>query len=126
VSLHAVSHALTDVGRKRKKNEDSYLVNEALGLFIVAYWMGGHAGGDVASAEACDQVFAMVKRGAPALEAFRAAAGPEEAAAVRRVVESDKDQSDQSTSRAAAAHPPLVRALPQLRRAAAPVAGATP
>jgi protein phosphatase len=88
VPLHAVSHALTDVGRKRKKNEDSYLVNEALGLFIVADGMGGHAGGDVASAEACDQVFAMVKRGAPTLEAFRAAPGVEEAAAVRRVVES--------------------------------------
>jgi len=87
VPLHAISHALTDVGRKRKKNEDSYLVNEALGLFIVADGMGGHAGGDIASAEACDQVFAMVKRGTPTLDAFRAAPGPETAAAVRRVVE---------------------------------------
>lgn len=86
--LHPISHALTDVGRKRKKNEDSYLVNEALGLFIVADGMGGHAGGDVASAEACDQVFAMVKRGTPTLDSYRAAPGPETAAAVRRIVES--------------------------------------
>lgn len=40
---------MTDVGRKREKNEDSLLVNADLGLFMVADGMGGHLGGEFAS-----------------------------------------------------------------------------
>ncbi len=43
------SCAISDVGRKRQKNEDSYLINDELQLFIVADGMGGHAGGEFAS-----------------------------------------------------------------------------
>lgn len=40
---------LTDVGRKRKQNEDSLLINEDLNLYIIADGMGGHSGGEFAS-----------------------------------------------------------------------------
>src|SRR5688500_9667733 len=53
---------LTDVGRRRQSNEDCYLVDSALGLFVVADGMGGHNAGEVASGEAVDALHGMVKR----------------------------------------------------------------
>lgn len=43
-------YCVSDKGAKRESNQDSYLINEALGLFVVADGMGGHSGGEVASA----------------------------------------------------------------------------
>jgi len=37
------------IGRKRKINEDSYLVRPDLGLYVIADGMGGHKAGEVAS-----------------------------------------------------------------------------
>jgi serine/threonine protein phosphatase PrpC len=44
--------AKSDMGRVRTNNEDCLLVDEPSGLLIVADGMGGHAGGEVASAMA--------------------------------------------------------------------------
>ena len=43
------AYGLTDVGKKRKHNEDAYALDEAEGLFIVADGLGGHAAGEVAA-----------------------------------------------------------------------------
>lgn len=83
------SAGLSDVGRKRKHNEDAYLIDDSIGLYVVADGMGGHAAGEVASAEAIDQIHGMVKRGRPMLEALREQPDDEQRRlAVRRMLES--------------------------------------
>ena len=47
---------MTDVGVKRTNNEDNYLINDELNLFVVCDGMGGHAGGEFASAIAVNTV----------------------------------------------------------------------
>jgi serine/threonine protein phosphatase PrpC/CRP-like cAMP-binding protein len=56
-------HAATDVGRMRDHNEDNYLVDRKLALFIVADGMGGHAAGEVASALAVRIIHEELKKG---------------------------------------------------------------
>jgi PPM family protein phosphatase len=55
-------YAATDVGKVRDHNEDNFLVDKKLGLFIVADGMGGHAAGEVASAIAVRAVHEEIKR----------------------------------------------------------------
>lgn len=43
------AHGLSDVGRKRTRNEDCFLINEDLNLYVIADGMGGHSGGEFAS-----------------------------------------------------------------------------
>jgi len=79
--------AKTDIGKKRKHNEDAYLVDEDLGLFVVADGMGGHAAGEVASNEAVDSLRDNLLAKLDVIERFRATPGYETAEEVRRAVD---------------------------------------
>ncbi len=54
--------AATDVGCVREHNEDNFLVDKKLSLFMVADGMGGHAAGEVASAIAVRTIHEEIKR----------------------------------------------------------------
>jgi serine/threonine protein phosphatase PrpC len=66
--MRLIPYALSDVGRKRQHNEDSYLVAPQLGLFAVADGMGGHRAGEKASRMAVERLrdaLTLPRRGAP-------------------------------------------------------------
>ena len=60
--MRLVSCSFTDTGLKRQANEDAFLVDEDLPLFVVADGMGGHKGGAVASALAVEFVGVTMRR----------------------------------------------------------------
>jgi PPM family protein phosphatase len=62
--------AATDVGKKRETNEDNFLVDKKLSLFVVADGMGGHASGEVASQLAVHEFRNAVDAGREPIERF--------------------------------------------------------
>ena len=86
--MRSVSVGLTDVGRRRPHNEDSYLRDDELGLYIVADGVGGNAKGEVASAESVDLVHSWVRRWRTTLEAHKASPTEDNTNVVRRLLES--------------------------------------
>ena len=79
---------LSDVGRKRTSNEDAYFFDDRLGLYIVGDGMGGHAAGEIASQEAVETVYGMVKRGISTLHELAHPPVEEDVRAACRLMES--------------------------------------
>jgi serine/threonine protein phosphatase PrpC len=86
--MRTVSVGQTDVGRRRPHNEDSYLRDDELGLYIVADGVGGNAKGEVASAESVDLVHSWVRRWRTTLEAHAVSPTEDNTNIVRRLLES--------------------------------------
>jgi protein phosphatase len=84
----------TDAGRKRQRNEDCFEADDALGLFLVADGVGGHASGDVASDIVRHTIRTEVAAGRGLIDAINAG----HAAVLDRIAEDDTTEGMGSTA----------------------------
>jgi len=61
VAIDRLHFAKSDIGRKRPQNEDCFLADPSLGLYIVCDGMGGGNAGEVASRMAIETILAHVQ-----------------------------------------------------------------
>jgi len=83
-----LSYCASDVGRKRKHNEDSFFADDTLGLYIVADGVGGQARGEVASKEAVENLQCWIMRYEALFQRFREQPTDKYTFEVRRILES--------------------------------------
>jgi protein phosphatase len=116
----------SDVGMTRRLNEDVFLVDENLGVYLVADGMGGHAAGEVASRLAADEIIRnlsehvtvgseawpehwnMARSAAANMVVDAIMAGHDR---VTRAVRRDSDLRGMGTTVVVAMHPPNSRTL---------------
>jgi protein phosphatase len=60
--VDCIAHGITDIGRKRRENQDVFRIEEESGFFAVADGMGGMSGGALASKYAVDTLFDLINR----------------------------------------------------------------
>lgn len=61
MTFQMIAAGHSDVGRKREKNEDRFIINDKIGLAMVADGMGGHSGGEFASQMAVEVVSQIIR-----------------------------------------------------------------
>ncbi len=57
------SAGISDIGKRRKQNEDSLFLDDHMGLYVVADGMGGHNAGEVASRLVVETIRDYIRKG---------------------------------------------------------------
>jgi len=66
--MHCTASGLTNIGKKRKENQDTFRVEEEAGLFVVADGIGGLKNGALASRFAADSLYRLINQNTHRIE----------------------------------------------------------
>lgn len=103
-----ITASITNVGRVRSNNEDSFLSRPDIGLYIVCDGMGGHNGGEVASKSTCDVLNREIEAAAQQCAAFQKSGAPNELEALRLYLDSALQTACKEVFKQAAADSALI------------------
>ena len=101
--MRPITWAASDIGRRRKENEDSFLLAPELGLVVVADGMGGFERGDVASQLASEVLKESVAAGREVLEAYRSAPSEQTRSSVTELLQESVQHACRQVHEAASA-----------------------
>ncbi len=68
--MKTVAFGQTDVGRKRDHNEDTFIIDDDVGAYIVCDGMGGHAAGEVAAEMASTLTLSYLRENVDTISRF--------------------------------------------------------
>ncbi len=102
-ALHVQAWAASDTGRVRQENQDSYLVDPELGLYIVADGMGGSERGEVASELACSAIKERLLASREILDQHEKEPSPEHASLLETLLAECLQNASHEIHRAASA-----------------------
>ncbi len=68
--MNTAAFAQTDIGLRRENNEDRFLVDEELGLFVVCDGVGGHSAGEIAAQRGVELVAEYIRQHRDILESI--------------------------------------------------------
>lgn len=69
--MNTTGYGLTDIGKHRGNNEDCFLIDDTVGLYVVCDGIGGNPGGEIAAEEAANALHAFLRDNESELREFR-------------------------------------------------------
>jgi len=94
-----IGNGLSDRGRNRDNNEDYFIIDEALGVFILCDGVGGHSSGEIASALCAKTISEALKRKHAMIRKYHAKPSPELRDQIKKIIHDALQEANQAVTK---------------------------